>query len=147
MWPLYFQPGFLLGQGVMALGFLSAGIWVRRRDRLAADPKQIRRRQEAKAVEEFLHTMDAAAVRQDAPTFFAAARKALQYCFGPRWNIAPEAVTVADIQAHLNGNGESARRVFDLADQLIYSSGESIEADLAAWKKAVHQFVEHSETL
>jgi hypothetical protein len=147
MQPLYFQPGFLLGQGAMAFGFLAAGIWVRRRDRLAADPNHVRRSQDAKAVEECLSTMDAAAIRQDAPTFFTAARKALQHCFGPRWNIAPEAVTVADIQAHLNGNGENARRVFDLADQLTYSSGEFVEADLPAWKKAVHQFVEHAESL
>ena len=145
--PLYFQPAFLLGQGVTALGFLAAGIWVRRRDRLAADPNQLRRRQNTKAVEECLHTMDAAAVRHDAPTFFAAARKALQHCFGPRWNIAPEAVTTAEIQAHLNGNGENARRVFDLADQLTYSSGEIIEADFGAWKETVHQFVEHAENL
>jgi hypothetical protein len=147
MQPLYFQPRFLLGQGALALGFLAAGIWVRRRDRLAADPNQMRRRQDAQAVEEFLGTMDAAAIRRDAPTFFTAARKALQHCFGPRWNIAPEAVTAAEVQAHLNGNGENARRVFDLADQFTYSSADTTEADLHAWKKTVHQFVEHAESL
>jgi hypothetical protein len=145
--PLFFQPGFLIGESLLALGFLAAGLWIRQSERLASDPVQMRRQQDSKAVEEFLNTMDAAAIQHDAPTFFVAARQALQHCLGPRWNIAPAAVTTADIEAHLNGKGENARRVFDLADQLTYSTGEAIDADFGAWKDTVHQLVEQAENL
>jgi hypothetical protein len=145
--PLFFQPGFIIGQSMLALGFLAVGLWTRRSDRLAADPVQMRRRQDSKTVEKYLNTMDAAAIQHDAPTFFVAARQALRHCLGPRWNIAPAAVTVAEIETHLNGKGENARRVFELADQLTYSSGEAIEADFGAWKDTVHQLVEQAEKL
>jgi hypothetical protein len=145
--PLYFQPGFLVGQGLLVLGFLGAGLWLRRRDRLAADQGHALRRRELKAVDGFLSTMDAAASRHDAATFFFSARQALQHCLGWRWNTAPAAVTVAEIDAHLGGDGENVRRVFALADQLAYSSGESIDADFPAWKKTVHQLIKQAETL
>jgi hypothetical protein len=145
--PLYFQSGFLIGQAFLALGFLGSGIWLRRRDRLAADQHRVMRREQFKAVDGFLRTMDAAASRQDAAVFFGSARQALQHCLGPRWGMAPAAVTVAEVHSHLNGKGENVRRVFDLADQLAYSSGEDIHADFIAWKTAVHQLVKEVETL
>jgi hypothetical protein len=145
--PLYFQPGFLAGQGALALGFLGSGFWLRRRDRLASDTRLIQKNRELGAAHGFLGEMDAAAGRHDAPAFFLSARQALQHSLGWRWNIAPAAVTTAEVERHLNGKGENVRRVFDLADQMAYAHDESIEADFGVWRKTVHQLVKQAETL
>jgi hypothetical protein len=145
--PLYFQPTFLLGQGVLALGFLGAGVWLRRRDRLAGDVVRIRRDRELKAVDGFLAQMDSAARQGDAGGFFLAARQALQHCFAWRWQMAPGAVTIAEVDEHLGEGGENVRRVFALADEVAYSGGAGVEVDYAAWRKAVHQIVRKAETL
>ena len=145
--PLYFQPGFLLGQSALALAFIGSGFWLRRRALFAADQGRVKRRQELQAVDGFLAQMDEAANHHDAATFFLSARQALQHCLAWRWNMTPGAVTVAEIDTHLNGSGENVRQVFALADQLAYSDHESIEADFTAWKQTVHQLVKQAETL
>ena len=145
--PLYFQAGFLLGQGVLALAFIGSGFWLRRRALFAADQGRVKRQLELQAVDGFLAQMDAAANHHDAATFFLSARQALQHCLAWRWNMMPGAVTVAEIDTHLNGSGENVRQVFALADQLAYSDHESIEADFSAWKQTVHQLVKQAETL
>jgi hypothetical protein len=145
--PLYFQPGFLLGQTFLTLAFIGSGFWLRRRTLFAADQGRVKRRQELQAVDGFLARMDAAASHHDAATFFLSARQALQHCLAWRWNMTPGAVTAAEIDMHLNGSGENVRQVFALADQLAYSDHESIEADFTAWKQTVHQLVKQAETL
>jgi hypothetical protein len=144
--PLYFQPGFLIGQATLALAFVGAGFWLRRNNQLAADPTRTRRRQELKAVDTFLAQMDSAAKQQDAATFFSSARQALQYSLASKWKMTPAAITLAEIDTRLNGDGENenVRRVFALADELAYSGDASINADFPAWKQAVHQFVKET---
>ena len=145
--PLYFQPGFLLGQSFLALAFIGSGFWLRRRALFAADRGRVKRQHELQAVDGFLAQMDVAANQHDAATFFLSARQALQHCLAWRWNMTPGAVTAAEIDTHLNGRGENVRQVFALADQLAYSDHESIEADFTAWKRTVHQLVKQAETL
>jgi hypothetical protein len=144
--PLYFQPGFLAGQGALALGFLAAGVFMRRRERLAADQGRIRRNRELKAADGFLAQMDAAARGGDAAGFFSFARQALQHSLAWRWGMAPGAVTVAEIDAHPNEGGENIRRVFALADEVAYAGGAAVEVDFPAWQKAVHQLVRQVES-
>ena len=145
--PLYFQPGFLVSQGILVLAFIGSGFWRRQRTLFAADQGRVKRQSELQAVDGFLAQMDRAAAQRDAATFFLSARQALQHCLAWRWNMAPAAITGAELDAHLNGGGENFRNVFALADQLAYSAGESIDTDFATWRKTVHQLVKQAETL
>jgi hypothetical protein len=145
--PLYFQPGFVVSQAIIALAFIGAGFWMRRNEQFASDPARIKRHQELKAVDGFLAQMDSAAKQRDAATFFFSARQALQHALAWRWKMNPGAITLAEIDAHMNGEGENIRRVFALADELAYSGNAAIEADFASWKQAVHQLIKETETV
>lgn len=139
--PLYFQPGFLASQAALALAFIGAGFWLRRNERLNLDPTRATRQQELKAVDRFLAEMDSAAHAGDSTGFFLSARQALQHALAWRWKMAPGAITAAEIESRLNDDGENARRVFALADELAYSGNSSIHPDFAAWKQAVRHFI------
>jgi hypothetical protein len=145
--PLYFQPSFLVAQATLALAFVGAGFWLRRNDQLANDPTRARRREELKAVDAFISQMEFAAKQQDAATFFASARQALQYALASKWKMNPAAITLAEIDARLNGDGENVRRVFALADEFAYSGNAAIDADFPAWIKTVRHLVKQSENL
>ena len=69
--------------------------------------------------------------------FFLAARGALQQRLGERWGIRPETITLAEINARLNGAGDGIRPVFEMADQISYSGQEFGDADYRGWKKLV----------
>jgi hypothetical protein len=144
--PLYFQPRFLIAQALLVLDFVGASLWLRHRQKRALDLEGAQRRQELKAIDGFLAQMEVAAGRRDAITFFLAARQALQHCLAWRWKMAPGAVTLAEIDAHLPAQ-EDVRQVFHLADQLAYAGHESFETDFTAWKQTVHQLVKKAETL
>jgi hypothetical protein len=139
--PLFFQPGFIAGQVALALSFIAAGFWIRRSEKDASDPARNKRRQELKAVESFLTKMDSAAQQHDTATFFFSARQALQHSLASKWKMAPAAITLAEVDTRLNGDGENVRQVFALADQLAYSGSAEIDADFPAWKQAVHQII------
>jgi len=145
--PLYFQPAFALAQGILALAFVGAGVWLRRHQQFASDQERIRRSQELKAVAGFLAQMDAAAARRDAPFFFGFARQALQHALAWRWHMTPAAVTAAEIETHLKGGNENILRVFALADEAAYSGIESAALDFNAWQQTVHQIVQETATL
>ena len=142
--PLYFQPGFLLAQSTLALAFIAAGFWLRRNEQFAADPGRSQRRHELKAVDAYLAQMDSAANHRDAATFFSAARQALQYSLASKWKMAPAAITLAEIDARMDSEGENVRCVFALADELAYSGGADIDADFPAWKETVHHLIKQT---
>jgi len=145
--PLYFQPGFLVSQSALALSFIGAGLWLRRSNRQLNDPAWQKGRQELQAVHGFLAEMDSAAAQQDAATFFFAARQALQQSLASKWKMTPGAITLAEIDARLNGANENIRQIFALADELAYSGGAAIDADFSAWKQTVHQLIKETKTV
>ncbi|HEY5263536.1 MAG TPA: hypothetical protein VIJ37_00985, partial [Steroidobacteraceae bacterium] len=53
-----------------------------------------------------------------------------------RWNLAPEDLTLAAIDARL-GTRSDVRRVFELADEANYSGGRLEAKDLQRWKQTV----------
>jgi len=142
--PLFFHPGFLAAQAALVFSFLGAGVWIRRSEQSATDPARNKRRQELKAMNAYLDQMDTAAQQQDGTVFFFSARQALQQCLASKWKMAPAAITLAEIDTRLNGEGENIRQVFALADQLTYSGGADIDADFPAWKQAVHQIIKET---
>jgi hypothetical protein len=91
--------------------------------------------------------MGAAAAAGDAPGFFQSARAALQQKLAAVWRVAPASITVAEIDARLNGRSGAIRRVFTLADSAAYSGQDLSAVDFQQWKKTVCDQFNHIEAL
>jgi hypothetical protein len=61
--------------------------------------------------------------------------------------VAPASITIAEIDAHLNGDGAEIRRVFALADQAAYSGHHLSMADFQQWKDIVRDQLNDKEEL
>jgi hypothetical protein len=57
--------------------------------------------------------LGSASAQGAASEFFAAARGALQNQLGLRWNLPAQTITLADINARMNGEAEGFRFVFE----------------------------------
>jgi hypothetical protein len=84
-----------------------------------------------------LAQMEAAARAGDPPLFFIAARAALQQSLAARWQLAPDEVTAAEVQARLSD--DDIQQVFALADESKYSGRDLNSTDFARWMRAVRQ--------
>src|SRR5262249_5605505 len=137
--PLVLTPWFIavnaLMLAVLALGTLFR--WLLHR--LANDPQRLQREATEKSVRESLAKMDAALKAQDAPRFFTAARQALQEKLAAKWELPTSRVTIPEIRARLNGNGEEIRSVFQTADEIAYSGRQFTVPDLQQWRAVVQQ--------
>jgi hypothetical protein len=111
--------------------------WLRQRH--VNDPKRLQREATDKSVRESLAKMDAALKAQDAPRFFTAARQALQERLAAKWELPTSRVTIPEIRARLNGNGEEIRSVFQTADEIAYSGRQFTVPDLQQWRAVVQQ--------
>ena len=145
--PLYFQPWFVGTQGVVVLGFAAGLIGLRRRERRANDTDGARRRETSIAIGHCLAEMDAASAADDSAHFFKSARAALQEQLAMRWHVAPASITIAEIDAHLNGQGVEIRRIFALADHAAYSGQHLSTADFQQWKETVRDQLKRAEEL
>ena len=135
--PIFLNPWFLGAQG-LPLGALAIGLtMIRRKRRFAADPSLARANAASRAIQTQLDAMDQAMRQHAAAGFFLAARGALQQRLGERWGIRPETITLAEVNARLNGAGEGIRPVFEMADQISYSGQEFGDADYRGWKELV----------
>jgi hypothetical protein len=56
-------------------------------------------------------------------------------------------ITIAEIDARLNGEGGEIRRVFALADQAAYSGQPLSTADFQRWKEMVFNQIQRTEAL
>jgi len=139
MHPLVLTPWFLTLNAMMiiAIVFGAAFRWLRRRR--ANDPHRLQREATDKSVRESLATMDAALKTQDAPRFFTAARHALQERLAAKWELPASRVTIPEIRARLNGNGEDIRAVFQTADEIAYSGRQFTVPDLQRWRAVIQQ--------
>jgi hypothetical protein len=145
--PLYFQRWFLGSQSVLVLCFVGGLIFLRRRELRANDVDGARRREALEAVVSCLDEMDAASMAGDAARFFQSARAAMQQKLAASWHVAPASITIAEIDARLNGEGGEIRRVFALADQAAYSGQRLSTADFQQWKEIVFNQIQHTEAL
>jgi hypothetical protein len=145
--PLYFQPWFVGTQGALVLCFAGSLIFLRRRQRRATDTDGALRREASATILRCLAEMDDASSAGDAVRFFQSARAALQENLATPWHVAPASITIAEIDARLNGEGGDIRRVFALADQAAYSGQHLSTADFKQWKAVVRTELKHTEAL
>jgi hypothetical protein len=145
--PLYFQAWFVGSQSAMVLCFAGGLFFLRRHERRANDAEGTRRHEASNEIASCLAEMDAASTAGDAARFFQSARVALQQKLAAPWHIAPASITIAEIDARLNGQGGEIRRVFALADQAAYSGQHLSTADFQQWKEIVREQIKHTEAL
>jgi hypothetical protein len=135
--PPYLQPRFLAIPSLLALAF--AGGWARLRRRShPAERVSTRNRMASKMNRRLLAKMEAAARAGNPPLFFIAARAALQQSLAARWQLVPDEVTAAEVQARLSDD-DDIQQVFALADESKYSGRDLNSTDFARWMRAVRQ--------
>jgi hypothetical protein len=83
--------------------------------------------------------MAEAARRDDATTFFLAARHAVQLQLGERWAVAPESITLGEIRRRDPALAESLAPLFAQADEVLYSGRASANLDLAHWQRVARE--------
>jgi hypothetical protein len=92
-----------------------------------------------------LAQMEAAARAGNPAVFFNAARAALQQSLAARWQLAPDEVTAAEVQARLSGD-DDIQQVFALADESKYSGRALNSTDFARWMLAVRRRLAAGQT-
>ena len=145
--PVYFQTWFVGSQSALVLCFAGGLIFLRRREHRMNDADGARRRVASSAIASCLAEMDAASIAGDAVRFFQCARAALQQRLAARWHVVPASITIAEIDARLNGDGAEMRRLFALADQAAYSGQHLGAGDFQQWKETVRGQLNHTEEL
>lgn len=136
--PPYFQARFVGLSSVLALLFGGGWVALRRRERDARDIQRQRQRARSQLTHTLLAQMAAASTAGDAAGFLNAARSALQQTLGARWEMAPEQITEALVEAQLEGDDkDDIRQIFALADEANYSGDDLQAADFARWTHIV----------
>jgi hypothetical protein len=143
--PRYFQPPFLAVPSALALAFIAAWFWLRRRGQGANDGSAALQRATAQATATWLAQMETAAAAGDIQVFFSSARSALRQALAARWRVAAQSIGLEDIDAHLGPDGNDVRQLFARADEATYSGCDEDTGDLEHWKQVVlRQFNERS---
>jgi BatD DUF11 like domain len=138
--PLYFQPRFVALSSTIALMFAAAWLALRRREQAANDIQAKLERARSHLIHILLDQMTAAAAQRDTAAFFSAAHSLLQQIFAARWNISPEHIRAADLDAHLEGDdANDIRQLFTLADEANYSGDTLKAADFERWTQIVRR--------
>jgi len=136
--PHYFDVPYVVAPSVLALAFLSAGFWVRRRERLADGLGAAREREAALRTEPLLTEMDQAAAGGNAVLFFTSARQAVQRVLARRWQVPPANVTIDQAKKRLGPQTDVAE-LFELADEATYAKLKPSAIDFKRWKRVVLQ--------
>jgi len=135
--PLYFQPRFLSVPGALALLFVGAWAALRRRE---IDRQHARERARSQTIRELLTRMAAAAAAGDAALFFNAAHSVLRQALSARWQVEPEHIGSAEVEARLEGADRSGiLEIFALADEANYSGHLLRATDFERWTEIVRQ--------
>ena len=134
--PIYLNPWFLAGQSLPLLALL-CGLALVRRQELASHPQRTRATAAQQAIRQQINAMDEAMKNHQTDAFFVHARSALQQRLGQRWNLRPETITIAEIDARLGNESENIRPIFEMADQASYSDLQFEDADLRQWRQVV----------
>lgn len=131
--PLYLQPRFLGIPSLIVLAFAAGWAGTRRRRVLAGGESADRI--SSKAARRVLAQMQAQARIGNAAAFFDSARTALQASLAARWQLEPEEITTAEVEAR--GAQDDIRQLFALADESKYSGRELNATDFARWQRFV----------
>jgi BatD DUF11 like domain len=138
--PPYFRPLFAGGVSILALLFGGGWVALRRRERNANDLLKERQRLRQQAIQEQLEQMASSSSTADTAMFFRSARSALQQALSARWEIAPELITLEDVDARLqNADRDEVRQIFLLADEANYSGAHLKAADFDHWMAVVRR--------
>jgi hypothetical protein len=129
--PLYYRPAYVALPAAMLLAFPGAWLWLHRRSRRPVKLEEPRKKPSG-----LLADLDRAAATGNGEEFFVAARALLQRVLSSRWQIAEDAVTLAEVDARL-GVESDVRRLFVLADESRYAGSRFGGWDLAAWRRFV----------
>jgi len=135
--PPYLQPRFLAIPSLVALAM--AGGWVgARRRKNPAERDSARHRITSRARRQALVELQTAVRTGNATLFFNSARTALQQALALRWQVTPDQVTVAELQARLSED-DDLQQLFALADESKYSGHDLSRTDFARWMRVVRQ--------
>ncbi len=138
--PPYFQPVFAGCASGLALLFVGGWTLLRRRERQRNDLERERERVRAQLTRALLEKMAAAAAGGDTAVYFSSARSALQQALSARWQMAPELITIADVETRLEGADRvDVRQIFALADEANYSGTDLEAADFEHWTQVVRR--------
>lgn len=135
--PLYLQPRFFPVPSIVVLAFAAGWLGVRRR-RGAGEREPASGRITSKAAKRLLTLMQQAARAGDAALFFDSARTALQTMLAARWQLAPEAITAAEVEGRIGADNEISE-LFALADEAKYSGRNPSATDFARWQEIVRR--------
>jgi len=119
--PWILSPGMWTLALLPSVAALLAYAVIRRRQKLSHNPRQVRVANSQRALRLQLQTMERAAAQGDTASFFAAACAAFQNLLGLRWSLPPRTITLAEINARLNGEADELRTIFRLADEATYT--------------------------
>ena len=136
--PWFFNPWLAVGALLPAVGLVVAYCVMCRRQALARDPQRVRLLAAQRAVQAQLRVMEGAATRGDTPEFFQAARRALQNQLGVLWGLLPQTITLAEVNARLNGEADGFRVVFELANEVAYTGRTFTTAELKKWYQVMN---------
>jgi hypothetical protein len=131
--PPYLQPRYVALPSLLVAALPLAWFWLRRREQRdrsgaaraaarPADPAQLR------------EAMDRAIHAGNVRDFFAAVRTLLRTELSARWQLAPEAVTMAEVEARLGADSD-VRKLFALADEALYSGRRFAPPELERWRR------------
>ena len=110
-----------------------------RHERNARDLQLQRERLRREAGEACLRRMASASAARDTALFFSSARSALQQYLSAAWQIEPERVTSAELNARLGPDADDIRQLFVLADEANYSGDAPQAADFERWTRIVRR--------
>jgi len=119
---LWFLNPWLVAVAVLpSAAVFALSFFIRRRAQRALDPERIRLVNSQRALAAQIRAMESAAEHGETAEFFAAACAAFQNLLGRRWGLSPRIITLAEINARLNGEAHGLRLIFRLADEVIYT--------------------------
>lgn len=127
--PLYQKLWFQLLMAAALFFLLAALVRYIRQRRLARDPSILRRKEVAGRLAEHYEGMRKALAIQDQNVFHQHCRAAIQERTGEVWGLAPETVTLADLEQRLPDESP-LRTVFSRLEQSGYAGEQLAQADL-----------------
>jgi hypothetical protein len=134
--PVFVRPWFIAAQALPLLALLAALGFIRRQKQIS-HPERARATAVQQAIRQQVDAMDEAIKNRQTEAFFIHARSALQQRLGQRWNLLPETITLAEVEAHLGTESETIRPIFEMADQASYSDLQFADSDLRQWREVV----------
>jgi hypothetical protein len=137
--PWYLRQQYLGIASTFALLFGGGWVALHRRERNARDLQRQRERLRREAGEACLKRMASASAARDTALFFSSARSALQQYLSAAWQIEPERVTSAELNARLGPDADDIRQLFVLADEANYSGDAPQAADFDRWTRIVRR--------